>query len=86
MEAEDVGFVIILKDVSEYRQLRRKLSYEGSHDQLTGFFNRTAFEQKFENLVVEEHDSVPQHVLAYIDLDQFHIINETCGSAAGMFC
>ena len=46
MEVEDVGFVIILKDVSEDRKLRRKLNYEGSHDQLTGFLNRSAFEQK----------------------------------------
>jgi len=83
MEAEDVGFVIILKDVSEYRKLRRKLSYEGSHDQLTGFLNRTAFEQRFENLVTEENDSISQHVLAYLDVDQFRVVNDTCGNAAG---
>ncbi len=83
MEAEDVGFVIILKDVSEDRKLRRKLSYEGSHDQLTGFLNRGAFEQKFENLVTENNNAEPQHVLAYLDLDQFRVINETCGNAAG---
>jgi len=83
MEAEDVGFVIILKDVSEDRKLRRKLSYEGSHDQLTGFLNRSAFEQKFENLVTEDSNTTVQHVLAYLDLDQFRVVNETCGSAAG---
>ncbi len=83
MEAEDVGFVIILKDVSEYRKLRRKLSYEGSHDQLTGFLNRTAFEQRFENLVTEENNSISQHVLAYLDVDQFRVVNDTCGNAAG---
>ena len=83
MEAEDVGFVIILKDVSEDRKLRRKLSYEGSHDQLTGFLNRGAFEQKFETLVTENNNSEPQHVLAFLDIDQFRVVNETCGSAAG---
>jgi len=83
MEAEDVGFVIILKDVSEDRKLRRKLNYEGSHDQLTGFLNRTAFEQKFENLVTEDSNTTVQHVFAYLDLDQFRTVNETCGSAAG---
>ena len=83
MEAEDVGFVIILKDVSEDRKLRRKLSYEGSHDQLTGFLNRSAFEQKFETLVTEDNNSQPQHVIAYVDIDQFRVVNETCGSAAG---
>jgi diguanylate cyclase (GGDEF)-like protein/PAS domain S-box-containing protein len=81
--AEDVGFVIILKDVSEDRKLRRKLSYEGSHDQLTGFLNRSAFEQKFENLVTEDNGALPQHVFAYLDIDQFRTVNETCGSAAG---
>jgi diguanylate cyclase (GGDEF)-like protein/PAS domain S-box-containing protein len=83
MEAEDVGFVIILKDVSEDRKLRRKLNYEGSHDPLTGFLNRSAFEQKFETLVTENNNSVPQHVLAFLDIDQFRVVNETCGSAAG---
>ncbi|MFT5219210.1 MAG: diguanylate cyclase (GGDEF)-like protein/PAS domain S-box-containing protein [Planctomycetota bacterium] len=83
MEAEDVGYVIILKDVSEDRKLRRKLSYEGSHDQLTGFLNRVAFEQKFDNLITENNNSIPQHVLAYVDIDQFRVVNDTCGSAAG---
>jgi diguanylate cyclase (GGDEF)-like protein/PAS domain S-box-containing protein len=83
MVAEDVGFVIILKDVSEDRKLRRKLSYEGSHDQLTGFLNRSAFETKFEILVTENNGATPQHVLAYLDIDQFRIVNETCGSTAG---
>ena len=83
MVAEDVGFVIILKDVSEDRKLRRKLSYEGSHDQLTGFLNRNAFERKFENLVTEDNGARPQHVVAYLDIDQFRTVNETCGSAAG---
>jgi diguanylate cyclase (GGDEF)-like protein/PAS domain S-box-containing protein len=80
---EDIGFVIILKDVSEDRKLRRKLNYEGSHDQLTGFLNRAAFEQKFENLVTEDNGALPQHIIAYLDIDQFRTVNETCGSAAG---
>ena len=83
METEDVGFVVILKDVSEDRQLRRKLSYEGSHDHLTRFLNRAAFERKFENLIVEDHGVDAQHVVAYMDLDQFRVVNETCGSAGG---
>jgi diguanylate cyclase (GGDEF)-like protein/PAS domain S-box-containing protein len=83
LEAEDVGYVIILKDVSEDRSLRRKLNYEGSHDQLTGFLNRSAFEQKFENLVTEDSNTTVQHVFAYLDIDQFRVVNETCGSGAG---
>jgi diguanylate cyclase (GGDEF)-like protein/PAS domain S-box-containing protein len=83
IEAEDVGYVIIIKDVSEDRKLRRKLSYEGSHDQLTRFLNRSAFEHRFESLVTEDYGSKPQHVLAYLDVDQFKIVNETGGNAAG---
>lgn len=83
METEDIGYVIILKDVSEDRQLRRKLNYEGRHDQLTGFLNRIAFEQKFENIVAESSGGHQQHVLAYLDIDQFKIVNETCGNIAG---
>ena len=83
METEDVGFVIILKDVSEDRQLRRKLNYEGRHDQLTGCLNRVAFEQKFESIVLESNEGSQQHVLTYLDIDQFKVVNETCGNAAG---
>ncbi len=83
LETEDVGFVIILKDVSEDRKLRRKLSYEGSHDTLTNFLNRAAFEQKFENLVIENNKNTAQHVLVHLDIDQFKVVNETCGSTAG---
>ena len=83
IEAEDVGYVIIMKDVSEDRKLRRKLSYEGSHDQLTRFLNRSAFEQRFEFLVTEDYGSKPSHVLAYLDVDQFKIVNETGGNSAG---
>ncbi|MCP3690513.1 MAG: EAL domain-containing protein [Gammaproteobacteria bacterium] len=83
METEDVGYVIVLKDVSEDRQLRRKLNYEGSHDQLTGFLNRAAFEQKFETVVVEGSSGSAQHVFACLDIDQFKVVNESCGNVAG---
>jgi diguanylate cyclase (GGDEF)-like protein/PAS domain S-box-containing protein len=83
IEAEDIGYVIILRDVSEDRKLRRKISYEGSHDRLTRFLNRRAFEKRFESLVTEDYGSNPQHVLVHLDVDQFKIVNETGGNAAG---
>jgi diguanylate cyclase (GGDEF)-like protein/PAS domain S-box-containing protein len=79
IEAEDIGYVIILRDVSEDRKLRRKISYEGSHDRLTRFLNRRAFEKRFESLVTEDYGTNPQHVLAFLDIDQFKIVNETGG-------
>ncbi len=83
VEAEDIGYVIVLRDVSEDRKLRRKISYEGSHDRLTRFLNRAAFEKRFESLVTEDYGLKPQHVLAYLDVDEFKIVNETSGNAAG---
>jgi len=83
IEAEDIGYVIILRDVSEDRKLRRKINYEGSHDRLTKFLNRRAFEKRFESLVTEDFGPNPQHVLVYLDVDQFKIVNETGGNAAG---
>ena len=83
IEAEDIGYVIVLRDVSEDRKLRRKISYEGSHDHLTRFLNRGAFEKRFESIVTEDYGVDPQHVLAYLDVDQFKIVNETGGNAAG---
>ena len=83
IEAEDIGYVIILRDVSEDRKLRRKISYESSHDRLTRFLNRSAFEKRFESLVTEDYGTDPQHVLVYLDVDQFKIVNETGGNAAG---
>ena len=83
METEDIGYVIILKDVSEDRKLRRKLSYEGSHDPLTRFLNRSAFESRFESLITEDDTVSTQHAIAYLDVDQFRMVNEACGSTAG---
>ena len=83
MVAEDVGYVIILKDVSEDRKLRRKLSYEGSHDQLTRFLNRNAFESRFESLITEDDTVNTQHAIAYLNIDGFSMVNEACGSTAG---
>jgi len=83
IEAEDIGYVIILRDISEDRKLRRKISYEGSHDRLTRFLNRGAFEKRFESLVTEDYGADPQHVLVYLDVDQFKIVNETGGNTAG---
>jgi len=82
-DSDDVGHVLIFKDVTEDRKLRRKLNYEGRHDKLTGFLNRAAFENKFDAMVGESDYTQNQHIMVYLNLDQFKIINDTCGSSAG---
>ncbi|MDJ0880254.1 MAG: EAL domain-containing protein [Gammaproteobacteria bacterium] len=82
-ESDDVGHVLIFKDVTEDRKLRRKLNYEGRHDKLTSFLNRTAFENKFYAMVNDSDYTQNQHIMVYLNLDQFKIVNDTCGSQAG---
>jgi len=79
-----VGAVMVFHDVSEESRLFRKLSYQASHDTLTGLINR----QEFENCLVSTMDrarSQPDetHALLYIDLDQFKVVNDTFGHTAG---
>lgn len=81
--SEEVGHVLTFRDVTEHRMLRRKLNYEGRHDSLTGLLNRRAFESKFDSLVSEMDDTSNHHIMVYINLDQFTVVNETSGNNAG---
>ena len=65
-------------------QLTERLSYESRHDVLTGLLNRTAFEQGLrESLSMPSPINDPEHVLCHLDLDHFHVINDTYGQTAG---
>ncbi|MBI3188318.1 MAG: EAL domain-containing protein [Gammaproteobacteria bacterium] len=77
------GAVIVYRNVSESRATARKLDYMATHDQLTGLLNRHAFEHKLIETLSQSHNNEYKDVLCYIDLDQFKIINDTCGHAAG---
>ncbi|MFK7997643.1 MAG: EAL domain-containing protein [Granulosicoccus sp.] len=77
------GHVIVLRDISHERRLTRKLAYQANYDALTGCTNRYFFEQSLERLVEEIPTSGLKHTLCYMDLDQFKIINDTCGHRAG---
>jgi len=77
------GAVIVFRDISEVPALTRKLPYETSHDVLTGLLNRAEFERCLENLLVATRERRSEHVLCYLDLDHFKIVNDTYGRAAG---
>ena len=82
-EDEIVGSVIIIHDESAQRSLNRQLSFQATHDALTGLINRYEFERKLKSLLATAgSDSVP-NTLCYMDLDQFKLINDTCGHTAG---
>ena len=79
-----VGAVMVFHDVSRERRMRRLLSYQATHDPLTGLVNRREFENRLNAAfrTAREQESV-RHVMVYVDLDQFKVVNDTCGHAAG---
>lgn len=78
-----VGGVIVIKDVSHTRRLTTQLSYQASHDMLTGLYNRRKFEEHLQEVLLNVPEEAREHSLCYLDLDQFKVVNDTCGHAAG---
>ena len=77
------GGVLVFHDVSEARELNRRLSYHASHDVLTGLVNRREFESRMERALKSVKARETSYALCYLDLDQFKIVNDTCGHSAG---
>jgi len=80
---DQVGAVVLLHDVSEQRGLARQMSYQATHDALTGLVNRREFERRLEEAIEIGHRGDGQHVLCYLDLDRFKVVNDTSGHLAG---
>ena len=72
-----------LQDVTERKQIEEQLSYQASHDALTGLINRREFEKRAQRLLATTKQDKSEHALCFMDLDQFKIVNDTCGHAAG---
>ncbi len=77
------GGVLVFHDVSESRELNRRLSYHASHDILTGLVNRREFENRLERALKSAKARETSYALLYLDLDQFKIVNDSCGHNAG---
>ncbi len=71
------------RDISDSYSLTEELGYQASHDVLTNLLNRRAFEQRLQALLLRIKDSPGEHALCYLDLDQFKVVNDTCGHVAG---
>ncbi len=80
---EVVGAIVLLHDVTELRGLARQMSYQATHDALTGLVNRREFERRTEEAIDRGHRGDGQHVLCYLDLDRFKVVNDTSGHVAG---
>jgi diguanylate cyclase (GGDEF)-like protein/PAS domain S-box-containing protein len=77
------GSVIALRDVSDLRGLTRQMSYQASHDALTGLVNRREFERRLQEALEAAHAGAQKAVLCYLDLDRFKAVNDECGHVAG---
>ncbi|WP_019466631.1 EAL domain-containing protein [Dyella japonica] len=77
------GVVLVMRDVSSDREHAAQLSYQASHDVLTGLINRREFERRLGRAVGSAEKSGHPFTVLYLDLDQFKLVNDTCSHAAG---
>jgi diguanylate cyclase (GGDEF)-like protein/PAS domain S-box-containing protein len=82
-DGQIAGCVIIFHDVTEMRGLAREMSYQASHDALTGLVNRVEFERRLEAALDSARGEGVGHVVSYLDLDRFKLVNDSCGHIAG---
>jgi diguanylate cyclase (GGDEF)-like protein/PAS domain S-box-containing protein len=78
-----IGVVVVVQDESEKRLVGRRLSFEATHDVLTGLINRREFERRLTRMVADLGDAVTEHVVLCLDLDHFKVVNDSCGHDAG---
>ncbi|MDB6443521.1 MULTISPECIES: EAL domain-containing protein [unclassified Pseudomonas] len=77
------GAVLVLHDMTQERQYIANLSWQATHDALTGLANRREFEYRLEQALHNLTRQSGRHALMFLDLDQFKLVNDTCGHAAG---
>ncbi|WP_299195180.1 EAL domain-containing protein [uncultured Amphritea sp.] len=77
------NYVVTLQDITENRLISEQISYQASHDQLTALVNRREFEVRLQSLFYSQRSPGCQHAFCFLDLDQFKVVNDTCGHVAG---
>lgn len=78
-----LGYVYVLRDVTEAVLMHSQLNYQATHDALTGLLNRNEFERRLIQHIHDSKEYGTQNALLYIDLDQFKVVNDTCGHQVG---
>jgi diguanylate cyclase (GGDEF)-like protein/PAS domain S-box-containing protein len=80
---QTLGVVLVFRDVSEQRRLTHEMKYRATHDTLTGLLNRDEFERRLRLALTSARQGEAEYALMYVDLDQFKLINDAAGHAAG---
>ena len=83
MDDDVSGSVVAFRDVSERQEQLNRLEWQSQHDALTGLVNRTEMERRLDRAILSAKRDNIESSLLYIDLDQFKVINDTCGHLAG---
>jgi len=76
-------FSAIIHDITDRKHADEQLTYQACHDALTGLVNRREFERRTERLLSTVLQDQSEHALCFMDLDQFKVVNDTCGHVAG---
>lgn len=76
-------FVALQQDITEVRRITDQIDFQSTHDPLTGLLNRRQFENQLTQTIEKTHRNLSHHILCFIDIDQFKIINSSCGHLAG---
>ena len=82
-ENQQHSLLLVCEDITEAHDLTEQIAYQASHDALTGLANRSEFDKHINQLVTLVRTDRSEHALCYLDLDQFKVVNDTCGHLAG---
>ena len=78
-----LGTVLVFHDVTVLQTMAQQMSHQATHDALTGLINRIEFEHRLVDLITDAHKNHHEHAMCYLDLDEFKVVNDTSGHAAG---
>ena len=82
-QGEIVNWIATVKDGSERKKAENAIRFQALNDELTGLGNRRAFDQYLSAAFAQTRQSDQQHVMCYLDIDEFKVVNDTCGHSAG---